>query len=158
MSPTLHDPRPESADLEDLEDLIVLEQSGFAPERRESRGSVRRSLLSSRQEIWVFREEEVLLAAMTLRIFPKTLRIYSLAVAPDFRGRGLGERLIHHAADRARALRIPRLTLEVDAADARLQSLYLRLGYCFQQSLPGYYGPGHAAYRYVQILPPPPTP
>jgi ribosomal protein S18 acetylase RimI-like enzyme len=158
MSNPVTDTSTEPADLEDLEALLDLEKACFAPERRESPASVRRSILSTHQELWVLRQGDTLVASMTLRIFPKTLRIYSLAVSPDFRGRGLGERLVRHAYDRACSLRIPRLTLEVDAADERLQHLYLRLGYSYSQTLPDYYGLGQSAYRYVQILPPPPTP
>ncbi|MEX2607748.1 MAG: GNAT family N-acetyltransferase [Kiritimatiellia bacterium] len=158
MSLSVNETSPEPARLKDLEALMALEESCFAPERRESRGSVRRSLLSPCQEVWVLRRGDRLTAAMTLRIFRKTLRLYSLAVSAEFRGRGLGEQLVRHAALRAGDLHISRLTLEVDAGDERLQGLYLRLGYHCHQSLPDYYGPGLAAYRYIQILSPPPTP
>lgn len=158
MSQPVTETYPEPARLEDLEALMALEASCFPPARRDGRSCVRRSLLSPHQEVWVLRSEDVLMASMTLRIFRKTLRLYSLAVSTGFRGRGLGERLLQHATSRARTLHIPKLSLEVDAADERLQILYLRLGFTYSQSLPNYYGPGHDAYRYVQFLPPPPTP
>lgn len=149
---------PEPARLEDLEALMALEASCFSPARQESRSGVRRSILSPHQELWVLRGNGRVAASMTLRKFRKTLRLYSLAVSPEFRGRGFGEYLVRHAAERAGVLRIPRLSLEVDAAEERLQRLYLRLGFTCHQRLPHYYGPGHDAFRFVRILPRPPTP
>ena len=158
MSHPVTEACPEPARLEDLEALLALEESCFPPVRRESRGGVKRSLLSPHQEVWVLRSGGTLMASMTLRIFRKTLRLYSLAVSSECRGRGLGERLVRHATARACTLHIPRLSLEVDAADERLQKLYRRLGFTYSGTLPDYYGPGHDACRYVQILPSPPTP
>jgi ribosomal protein S18 acetylase RimI-like enzyme len=52
-----------------------------------------------------------------------------LAVMPEFEGRGLGRRLLQHAEDKARAAGLRRITLTVDADNARAVNVYARAGF-----------------------------
>lgn len=136
----------------DLSALDALEARLFPPERRESRRGLLRSLKSPAQEVWILKDNKTLLAAMTLRIYPKSLRIYSLGVHPAAQGQGLGRRLIHHAHVRARELSKDRLTLEADADNARLIQTYAHEGFQFVHEIPEYYGPGTRAHRMQKAL------
>jgi GNAT superfamily N-acetyltransferase len=52
-----------------------------------------------------------------------------LVVRPEWRGRGIGSRLLAYAIEQARADGLLRLTLLTDAANARAQRLYERAGF-----------------------------
>lgn len=81
-----------------------------------------------------------LLAASVLRIFPKTLRIYSIAVAGDCRGKGYGQLMLDHALSRARKLGKTTASLEADAANPALLRWYGNNGFEITRRLPDYYG------------------
>jgi len=57
------------------------------------------------------------------------VQVLDLAVRPGDQGRGLGRALLEHAAAAARAWGCAKLTLEVSAANAPAQRLYLRAGF-----------------------------
>lgn len=152
MSPSRRSTEPQAALPKDLPALLALEQSLFSEERQESRAGLRRSLHSAHQEVWVIREGAGLLGSMTLRLYPKSLRIYSLAVARHQQGRGLGDVLMKKAASRARSLGKISLRLEADAANERLMHWYQGLGFQLESVLPDYYGPGTSAWRMVKFL------
>ena len=57
------------------------------------------------------------------------LNIHDLAVLPDWRGRGVGRRLLAAAEDRARQRGCCKLTLEVQDDNGRARALYLSFGF-----------------------------
>lgn len=152
MSPSSRSVEPDPACTADLPALHALEVALFAQERQESLAGLKRSIESSHQEVWVIREGGVLISSMTLRLYPKSLRVYSLAVARQHQGRGLGEAMMKKADARARALGKSALRLEADANNSRLIQWYLGQGFQFLSILPDYYGPGTAAQRLVKSL------
>jgi GNAT superfamily N-acetyltransferase len=60
---------------------------------------------------------------------PGSFYIAGLAVLPEYRGRGVGTRLLAAARERARALGAPELSLIVFAANAGARRLYAREGF-----------------------------
>ncbi len=52
-----------------------------------------------------------------------------LGIRPDFRGKGLGDRLIRHLLDQARSRKSPVAVLDVSVENPRAQALYERLGF-----------------------------
>ena len=60
---------------------------------------------------------------------PGSLYISGIAVAPDWRGQGLGTRLLAAARERARRLRCRALSLICFARNAGARRLYERLGF-----------------------------
>jgi ribosomal protein S18 acetylase RimI-like enzyme len=62
------------------------------------------------------------------------VNVHDLAVAPQFRGRGIGKALLEAVAADARALGCGKVTLEVRADNARAIDLYRRVG--FQSTQP----------------------
>ena len=74
-------------------------------------------------------------------------RFYALAVHPDFRGRGLGERLARRVLDRLRRRGARTFSLEVRDPNPAAQGLYRRLGFRPAGELPDYYGPGLPGLR-----------
>ena len=58
----------------------------------------------------------------------RLMNIHDLAVLPEFRGQGVGRRLLEAVETRARQMRCCKITLEV-RDDNRAKALYLRHGY-----------------------------
>lgn len=75
-----------------------------------------------------------------------TARLYSLAVDPQERGRGIGGLLVRQLAKRLPAA-YTALSLEVRHDNAAARALYERLGFTVCEDLPGYYPDGGAAVR-----------
>src|SRR6185312_11811488 len=79
-------------------------------------------------------------------------RLYSIAVAPDFRGRGVAVLLMRDAEEIARGRGSRRLRLEARADNAAAIRLYERLGYGVIGRIAGYYADGTDALRYEREL------
>lgn len=133
----------------DLEALVHLEKVSFDPARRSSAESLSRALKSRAQEIWVATnlEGDMVLGALQLRFYSRTVRIYSVCVRPEARGLGVGNRLLEQAFIRAEERAAVRLSLEVDARDKKTCSLYERHGFKLLEKLPNYYARGRHGLR-----------
>jgi len=141
-------PRLRQAASDDLASLLELELACFDEARRDTPAAIRRSLASSRMEVWVLDGLAGRIdGALFLKPVRKSLSVESLAVRPGMRGRGLGHGLLEWAATRARALAVRWLTLEADAADPDLLGWYERHGYQRAALMVSFYGPGRDAWR-----------
>lgn len=146
-------PRIRRARVEDLAALIELENASFAVERMSAR-QLRRHLRSASATVVVAASQRRLLGAavLFLRSRSRVGRLYSIAVAAEARGRGIGEALLQ-AVERAAARRgCDRLRLEVRLDNAAAQRLYERHGYRRFGLRRGYYEDGHDALRYEKAL------
>jgi ribosomal-protein-alanine N-acetyltransferase len=65
--------------------------------------------------------------------------ITTIAVAPEYRGRGIGELLLNGLIDQAQALNTDMLTLEVRVSNIVAQQLYLKYGFRASGTRPRYY-------------------
>lgn len=59
----------------------------------------------------------------------------SLAILPDFRGKGIGTMLLKAGIETARAFPVTRVGLVVAAHNGKAEKLYQSLGFCFQQEM-----------------------
>ncbi|MGB1950417.1 MAG: ribosomal protein S18-alanine N-acetyltransferase [Marinobacter sp.] len=115
---------------DDLDALIELENRSFR-EDRISRRSFRRFLEMPRDRLIVANLDGALVGYCLVLMSAATrmARIYSVAVSPDARGRGVGEKLIREAEKEAvEADRIV-MRLEVREDNESAIALYRRLGY-----------------------------
>jgi ribosomal protein S18 acetylase RimI-like enzyme len=55
--------------------------------------------------------------------------LYSLAVLPEYRRRGLGSRLVQHAEEHLKALGCPKINLQILKGNEAVESFYQKLGY-----------------------------
>lgn len=77
-----------------------------------------------------------------MRIVAGESQIYNLAVAKEFRGRGIGEALLNHMIEKSEAFGLSTITLEVRATNEAALSLYEKLGFVKVGIRKGYYSKG----------------
>lgn len=144
--------KPRRASLRDLPAIQTLESIAFQPYRQASPASLRRSLTSPRQSVWVLDGRDGLDALLVLWHHPHRVRIYDIATHPSQQGRGLGHVLMQHAEIRARKQNCKWLTLEADPKQRGLVAWYERQGFRQTMALPEYYKNGNAAVRMVKLV------
>jgi [ribosomal protein S18]-alanine N-acetyltransferase len=150
------------ATLDNAAAIVALEQRCFDPVDRFPLRSWRYLLAPARSAVPLERSSAPIFIAqenkptnnhvvgcisVLLRQNSVVARIYSLAVDPSMRGRGLGAQLIEHAVQQLPP-RITTLSLEVRLDNKPARALYERLGFTCDIVIPLYYGDGADAVRY----------
>lgn len=74
------------------------------------------------------------------------LRIYSIAVHPEAKGRKLGQLLMEKAIGFARSYQLKKITLEVNVTNETAIGLYLKNGFEATRIIYNYYADGSNAY------------
>ncbi|MFO7602736.1 MAG: GNAT family N-acetyltransferase/peptidase C39 family protein [Gammaproteobacteria bacterium] len=143
------------ASLQDLSALVEIENRAFTIDRF-SRRSFRYLLTRAKAQTLVY-EQDARVGGYVMLLFHTGIsmaRLYSLAVDPALRGRGLGHELI--LAAEAEALRHDciLLRLEVRADNPAAIQLYQREGYRQFDTLPDYYEDHMEALRFEKRLQP----
>ncbi len=137
------------ATVHDLEAVAAIERSCFEPgdafSRRQLHYLVTRSQGGCR--VACRGNEVVGYLSLLARRTAQNLRIYSVAVAPEARGLGVGQQLVDAAVDAARELGLRTLTLEVRTDNRPAIALYERNGFRCDKLLRGYYHDGTDAHR-----------
>lgn len=137
----------------DLPAIQALEEAAFQDYRRASPASLRRSLASPRQSVWVVDGPGGELAGLlVLWHFPHRVRIYDVATHPGLRGQGIGRALLAHAEKQARAAGCSWMTLEAEEADPDLVAWYRHHGYAAVGRLKDFYHKGCHAVRMTKRL------
>ena len=118
------------ASIDDLKELLVLEGKAFTGDRL-SRRSFRHAINSSGSALFVAMQEGGLLgyALLHLRQGTHLARLYSLAVAPEARGLGIGKLLIQACEKKALKKGKMLLRLEVSDVNHNAIALYQKMGY-----------------------------
>lgn len=143
-------PRIRRAAARDLGAILDLEAVCFQDYRKASPASLRRSLASPHQSVWVIDRPDGapgLGAMLVLWHFPHRLRVYDIATHPDARGHGLGRALMAHAEQLARKAGADWLTLEAEEDDPRLVGWYEGQGFATVARLKDFYHRGCSALR-----------
>lgn len=142
-------PRP--ATLADLNALVDLENTCFASDNL-SRRSLRHFLTRSHGQCWVIGSPVLAYGLVLFRRGTSLARIYSLAVAPQARGKGYAKQLIEVMESSALAEGALFIRLEVADDNASALRLYQSLGYEPIQHLTEYYDDGHDGIRMEKRL------
>ena len=139
------------ATLADLAALEVLEQT--FPGDRLSRRSLRHLLTRANAAVLVAEQDTLLGDAVVLfRKGSSRARLYSLVVAPEARGRGLGARLLNEVETEARARGCTKLRLEVREDNVAATRLYERAGFQHIGRVDDYYEDHAGAVKMVKNL------
>jgi glutathione synthase/RimK-type ligase-like ATP-grasp enzyme/ribosomal protein S18 acetylase RimI-like enzyme len=140
------------ATIEDLPFLYSLDSLAFEPGKRFSQRSIRNSVLSYTQKVFILEEEGIPCASATLLIHPNAIRIYSIAVLPDKQNMRYGRTLMEYIIEWAKEKYVSKITLEADMRNPKLVEWYQSFGFETIGELPGYYGENSSAYRMQRIL------
>lgn len=144
---------PRRARADDVAALVALEAGSFATDRLTRRGF--RHLVASPTAACLVGETGGELAGYALVLFRRNAgvaRLYSLAVAPTWRGRGIAGRLMEAAEDAARERGARWLRLEMREDDAAAAALYRARGYRACGHCPDYYADHAGAVRLQKDL------
>jgi len=139
----------------DIDAIDRIERRSFAKDRFPRRNL--RRVLKSPAAVFLIAEDGGAPAGYVMLLFRKgtsVVRLYSIAVDPDFRGLGVGERLLAEAAQRATARGANWLRLEFRPSNQAAQRLYERAGFTLLERKPGYYDDGEDAIRMELTLSP----
>jgi len=144
----------------DIPALVQLEETCFETDRL-SRRSFHHMLTRANASLFVAEADaEILGYGVVLFHFGTALaRLYSLAVHPEARGRGIGIRLLDYAEAETRSHDCVALRLEVRADNSTAISLYESRGHRRLMPLPHYYEDESDGWRYEKRMTfsPPPT-
>ncbi len=142
-----------SAEAGDLDALVALEQRSFAGDRL-SRRQLAQHLASTTACVLVAERDTALLgdALLLFRAHSRAARLYSLVIAAEARGQGLGRALLEAAEEAARARGTSEVRLEVRADNPQAIALYESVGYILRDLRSDYYEDGMAARRYRKRL------
>jgi glutathione synthase/RimK-type ligase-like ATP-grasp enzyme/ribosomal protein S18 acetylase RimI-like enzyme len=144
------------SEITDLDFLYKLEKSCFPGFQQSTRRSIRYSITSPLQQVIVAETEgdegNTPVGSATLYLHAKTLRMFSLAVLPEFQGKGIGKQLLEYSISLARMKKMNRVSLEVRKSDKKLVHLYKTLGFKEMELLNDYYLKGEHGLRMVLTL------
>ncbi len=140
------------AKAEDLPFLYCLENAAFDRSRQSRKSAIRRSVTSSNQMVFILEKDANPCASATLFIHLYSVRLYSIAVLPESRGKGYGKILMDHIIAYAKEINVSAITLEVEESDTRLLFWYKNYDFEFIKKLPDYYGEGRHALKLQKSL------
>ncbi len=135
------------ADLSHLDFLLQLEMDNFKPERRSDKKSIKNSILSKNQIVFIASDQKKLVASATIFLYKMSLRVYSLAVCKEEQGKGYGRALMRHIIDYARLGNFGKISLEADCTNQSLMKFYNALGFQVNKRMPSYYGENEDGVR-----------
>ncbi len=124
--------------LSDLQRIIEIEKKSFRspwPERL-----FRHELARNRRSRYlVLEDEDLIIGYVGMWFVHGEIHITSLAVAPEYRRKGIASRLIEEVYKAAREKKVFRITLEVRASNKVARNLYKKEGFTEAGIRPGYY-------------------
>lgn len=139
----------------DLARLVEIENAVFETDRMSAR-QWRHHLANPRADVLVAQRAGVLVGAAVVFSHAShgIARLYSIAVAPQARGSGVGQALLAAAERASRARGRARFRLEVRTDNAAARRLYERRGYRAFGTKARFYEDGCDAVRYEKMLAP----
>lgn len=145
-----------TANLQDLSALVNIEDRCFTGDRLSRRSF--RHLLTEGNAVTIVEEERGRMRGYAMVLFntgTSLARLYSLAVDPDFQGRGIGRALLNAAEGSALEHDCITMRLEIRRDNLAGIALYKAAGYRKFGDHPNYYEDGMDALRFEKQLVPP---
>lgn len=140
----------------DLLFLETLEHVCFPHYQQSSRRSLRHSITSSFQLVFIAETHENTapkpVGAIIANLYQRTLRLFSLGIIPEAQGQGIGEKLIIYMKELATKEGFEKLSLEALKSDERLIKWYQKQKFTISEELPNYYGNGIDAVRMLLAI------
>jgi glutathione synthase/RimK-type ligase-like ATP-grasp enzyme/ribosomal protein S18 acetylase RimI-like enzyme len=144
------------SEINDLNFLEELEKSCFPKFQQSTRRTIRYSITSPLQKVIIAEIQngkgKKPVGSATFYLYAKTLRIFSIAVLPEFQGKGIGKQLLEFSINLGRARKISRISLEVRKSEEQLVQFYRSAGFKIKEELCDYYMKGEHGWRMVLQL------
>ena len=141
----------------DIDLLEHIEKAAFPIFQQSPRRTLRLSLSSPFQIVWFAcvkqGKKELPIGSLVIHLHKHTLRIFSIAVLPEYQGKGAGITLLKLAENYALSHGFRRISLEADIDNKPLIHWYKNAGYSSTELIPDYYEDGKDALRLVFDLP-----
>jgi ribosomal-protein-alanine N-acetyltransferase len=133
-----------TARMDDLDAILVLEQSGFAESEQWSRRSWQGELLGELRTVLVARAHQ-LVGVISMQRVGDAADLQRLVVSPRARRQGVGAALVRAGIDAVRHQGARTVMLEVGWDNEPAIALYQLLGFEQRAAREDYYGPGQHA-------------
>ncbi|PAF42329.1 hypothetical protein BKH45_04945 [Helicobacter sp. 11S03491-1] len=129
----------QEAVLRDIDKICEIENDSFLPQ--EGRFSRRVFLYHIHKggKLFILKEKNKITGYILISFYFKSVRIYSLAILPQFQGKGFGKALCEYATCIASQKQKDFISLEVRLDNYQAIALYKRLGFIPTKILPKYY-------------------
>ncbi len=101
---------------------------------------------------WQAKSDGVLVGYLLLLLLGDEAEILRLAVLPEFRGQGIGSRLLQAALVSSQSHGLHRIFLEVRKSNAAALALYRKHGFVLGGLRPSYYSDGEDAWILVRSV------
>lgn len=145
-------PKIRLATFADLSFLVELEESSFSHDFRNSPGSIKHSLKSKKQLVYILEEKENKIGAAVIFVYQKTARLYSLAILESYRNKKLGHFFLDYLIKEVKNKGLEKFSLEARASDTWLLKFYESFGFQKTARLPEYYTEDEDAFRMVLVI------
>ncbi|HEX8710765.1 MAG TPA: N-acetyltransferase [Terracidiphilus sp.] len=141
---------------DDFPALYSIEERCFEPRFRFGRGYMMHLIKSSDSATWIA-EEDGVMAGFAIVAWNRSARddsgyLQTIEVLPEFRSRGIGEKLLSLAEVSVLTASSDTMSLHVDAANESAIRLYERCGYRRRGRKDNFYARGRSALFYVKQL------
>jgi glutathione synthase/RimK-type ligase-like ATP-grasp enzyme/ribosomal protein S18 acetylase RimI-like enzyme len=137
--------------IKDLPFWKQLESEAFLPYQRTQLQNIKHSIQSDFQEVLVAEikgvSKQMPVGGLILFKYPKTLRLYSIAIFPKHQRKGFGDALMKHVFNLANLYHYERIILEVSTENPTLIDWYKAWGFKEQAYKPDYYCQGKHALK-----------
>lgn len=138
------------AQIADIDFLVKLENESFPAFQRNNKQNIRHSLQSNFQEIMIAEVKDKTkesVGALTLFKYNKALRIYSIAILPQYQNKGFGDYLLKHVFEFANRQQYEKILLEVSTSNDKLINWYQSKGFTALNIKPDYYAKNRDALK-----------
>jgi glutathione synthase/RimK-type ligase-like ATP-grasp enzyme/ribosomal protein S18 acetylase RimI-like enzyme len=137
------------ANQDDIDFLIEIENKCFPPFQQSSRKKLKNSIHSDFQEVLIAekKDNKTKIGALVLFKYNRSLRIYSIAILPDFQKMGFGEYLLKYVQELANRQHYEKILIEVHATNKVLINWYRSRGFVQLMELEDYYCEGEDAIK-----------
>jgi ribosomal protein S18 acetylase RimI-like enzyme len=141
---------------DDFSALYAVEERCFEPRFRFGRGYMQHLLKGAESAAWVA-EEDGVMAGFAIVALNRNLRkdggyLQTIEVLPEFRSRGIGEKLLSLAEVSVLTRSVQTMSLHVDEDNDSAIRLYERCGYRRRGRKDNFYARGRSALLYVKQL------
>lgn len=137
----------------DILQLVSLENLSFSYDQLTKKQFTK--FISDEKNLILVLEIDKKIAGYSLVFFRKNskkTRMYSLCIHPDFKGMGLGKKLMIEVFERLKRKKVESVKLEVKTNNIVGINLYESLGFQLEERIKGFYSDGEDAFVYRLYL------